>query len=203
MYLKVFSVLRFWDLRQPTSKRKRTTKLKTPTCLYSTARDPTTLNGSRPRGIVSLASGHGPTAGVLFGLGADSRVHTYTLPRLEAQENVTFAHEHLQSSSFYVGLSSSPCGQWLASGGGTAIKGSAFLFDVTNATRSWREPSESLEGIELKGQIGEVGAVDWAQDMVASCSDDGTVRIWRPDVEIRRKCADEPEEQKWNWTWAM
>ncbi len=33
--------------------------------------------------------------------------------------------------------------------------------------------SESPEGIELKGQI---GAVDWAQDMVGSCSDDETVR---------------------------
>ena len=178
-------------------------KLKAPTCLYSTPRDPTTLNRSRPRGIVSLASGHGPTSGVFFGLGADSRVHTYTLPRLEAQESVEFAHDHLQSSSFYVGLSVSPCGQWLASGGGTATKGSAFLFDVANATRPWREPSSGLEGIELKGQLGEVGAVDWAQDMVATCSDDGTVRIWRPDVEIRRKCAAEPEENKWNWSWAM
>lgn len=161
------------------------------------------MNGSRPRGIVSLASGHGPTSGVFFGLGADSRVHTYTFPRLEAQESVEFAHEHLQSSSFYVGLSVSPCGQWLASGGGTGLKGSAFLFDVTNATRPWRERSGGLEGIELEGQQGEVGAVDWGQDMLATCSDDGIVRIWRPDVEIRRKCAAEPEENQWNWTWAM
>ncbi|KAK2466468.1 hypothetical protein APHAL10511_002110 [Amanita phalloides] len=201
-------ILRYWDLRQPTSnistsKQTRRTKSKTPTCLHSTSHDPTMLNGSRPRGIISLVSGHGPTAGVLFGLGADSRVHTYTLPRLEAQESVAFAHKHLQSSSFYVGLGVSPCGQWLASGGGAGIKGSAFLFDVANATRPWRAQSRNLKGVELRGQAGEVGAVDWAQDMVATCADDGTVRIWRPDVELRRKCAAEPEESSWEWAWAM
>ncbi|KAF8631293.1 hypothetical protein AX15_002614 [Amanita polypyramis BW_CC] len=195
-------ILRYWDLRQPTSKRSKPAKPKTPTCLYSTVQDPTTRNGSRPRGIISLASGHGPTAGVLFGLGADSYVHTYTLPRLEAQESVKFVHEHLQSSSFYVGLSVSPCGQWLASGGGTGVKGSAFLFDVANAARPWREQSGSLKGVELKGQLGEVGAVDWGHDMLATCADDGTVRVWRPDTEVRTRCATEPEESKWDWSWA-
>ncbi|PFH52645.1 hypothetical protein AMATHDRAFT_2041 [Amanita thiersii Skay4041] len=193
-------ILLCWDLRQPASTRTR--KPKPPSCSYSTPEDPTMLHGSkRPRGIISLAAGIGPTAGTLFALGADSRVHTYTVSRLEAQESIGFVHEHLQSSSFYVGLSVSPCGQWLASGGGTGMKGSGFLFDVANAAKPWKH--QSLRGVELRGQTGEVGAVDWAQNMVASCADDGTVRIWRPDVEVFRTCMGQPEESKWDWCWAM
>jgi len=76
------------------------------------------------------------------------------------------------------------------------------LFDVANATRSWKKQTKSLRGVELKGQLGEVGAVDWAQDTVATCADDGTVRIWRPDVEVHNKCIAEPEESHWEWAWA-
>ncbi|KAM6495599.1 WD40 repeat-like protein [Amanita muscaria] len=195
-------ILRCWDLRQPTSKRAKTTKVKVPTCLYSTVQDPTTRSGSRARGIVSLAAGHGPTAGVIFGLAADSQVYTYTLPRLDAQENVVYGHDHLQSSSFYASLSVSPCGQWLASGGGTGVKGSAFLFDVADAARPWREQKDRLRGVELRGQEGEVGAVDWTENGVATCADDGTVRIWRPGLEVHQGCVADAEESRWEWAWA-
>jgi len=58
------------------------------------------------------------------------------------------------------------------------------------------------KGIELKGQRGEVGALDWADGMLATCADDGSVRIWRPDVDVYRKCLQEPEESKWEWCWS-
>lgn len=110
-----------------------------------------------------------------------------------------FAHENLQTSSFYVGLSVSPCGRWLACGG-SSHKGNSFLFDVENAARPGSRPQQ---GIELQGQKGEVGAVDWAQNMLATCTDDGTVRIWRPDIDARMKCLENPEESRWDWSWSV
>lgn len=193
-------ILQYWDFRTPTTPRKQgASKPKTPLSLYSSSIDPTTLHGSRrPRGIISLASGSGPCAGLLFALGADSRIHTYDLPSLAARSTV-YAHDNLQVNSFYVSLSVSPCGRWLASGA-SGKKGSTFLFDVENASRAGAAPQQ---GLELKAQTGEVGAIDWARDMLGTCIDDGTVRVWRPDLETFSSCIENPEEQKWDWTWSM
>lgn len=57
--------------------------------------------------------------------------------------------------------------------------------------------------VELRGQTGEVGAVDWADGSLASCADDGTVRVWRPDIEVARRCEEDPESAKWDWMWAV
>ena len=190
-------ILKFWDLRIPTTPRKKgVSKSGAPVSLYSSSVDPTTLHGSRrSRGIISLASG----SGLLFALGADSRIHTYGLPSLAAQSTV-YTHDNLQANSFYVGLSMSPCGRWLASAG-SGKSGSTFLFDVENASRAG---SASQQGLELKGQkTGEVGAIDWAQDMLATCIDDGTVRVWRPDLETYLGCIKNPKERQWDWTWSI
>lgn len=195
-------ILHYWDLRVPTTspRKKGTSKPKAPLSLYSSPVDPTTLHGSRrPRGIIGLTSGSGPSAGLIFALGADSRIHTYDLPYLAAQSTV-YTHDNLQANSFYVGLSMSPCGRWLASAE-SGKKGSTFLFDVENASRAG---SVSRQGSELKGQqTGEVGAIDWAQDMLATCIEDGTVRVWRPDLETYLGCIENPEERRWDWTWSM
>lgn len=75
------------------------------------------------------------------------------------------------------------------------------MFDVENASRA---SSVSQQGLELKGQqTGEVGAIDWARDMLATCIDDGTVRVWRPDLETYLGCIENPEDQQWDWTWSM
>lgn len=167
--------------------------------LYSSPADPTVLQGSRrPRGIINLASGTGPSAGVIFAIGADSRVHTYDVRTLTPQRN-SFQHENLQTNSFYVGLSVSPCGRWLASGG-SGSKGNSFLFDVENTSRPF---SLVEKGVELMGQTGEVGAVDWGHNMLATCADNGTVRIWRPDVATYRRCQEQPEESNWDWSWTV
>jgi len=44
--------------------------------------------------------------------------------------------------------------------------------------------------------------VDWAHDMLATCSDDGTVRVWRRDPEIRQQC-DLNADARWEWTWGI
>ena len=191
-------ILRCWDIRQSSTSKTRTIADSILlTELYSSPADPTVLQGSRrPRGIISLARGSGPSAGLIFAIGADSRVHTYDVPTLTPQRN-SFQHENLQTNSFYVGLSVSPCGRWLACGG-SGTKGNSFLFDVENACRPFLPAQRA---VELTGQTGEVGAVDWGRDMLATCADSGTVRIWRPDVVTCRHCQEHPEECKWDWSW--
>ncbi|KAF9221937.1 WD40 repeat-like protein [Gyrodon lividus] len=200
-------VLNIWDLRLPvmdgTKRSPRMPRAMTP--LGSSPDDPTTMNGSlRPRGITSLCAGSGPTSSLLFALGADSRLHTYSSPMLMPLQTDT--HPNLRTS-FYVRLASSPCGRWLASGC-SGNNGSLFLFDVSNAARLSALPhakgsAQSLSAaVELRGQIGEIGAVDWAHDMVATCADDGTVRVWRPNCEVYQGCMSDPEAQRWSWSWS-
>ena len=172
--------------------------------------DPTTVDGSRrPRGIASLVAGAGPSAGLLFGLGTDSRIHTYmasALLALPSTEMTSFAHPSMQTNSFYVRLALSPNGRWLLSGSASRT-GSAFLFDVSCAGRTHPIVSGSRsipsQGVEIKGQTGEVGAVDWAEGMFATCADDGTVRIWRDDRDIARMCEANADNAKWDWAWAV
>jgi denticleless len=198
------SLLRSWDTRLPTIDKKSTksAKPKPLTPSFTSPFDPTSLGGSRrPRGLTSFTLGTGPTTGLLFALGADSRVHTYAVPGLIPQTQ-GYAHENMQTNSFYVRVAVSPCGNWLASGSNGT--GSVFLYDVSNALRpSKMTPTHASAGVELRGQKGEVGAVDWAEGMLATCADDGSVRVWRPDVDVYRGCIEEPEESKWNWAWSL
>ncbi|GJE84910.1 WD40 repeat-like protein [Phanerochaete sordida] len=214
-------ILREWDLRY-LGVKKRTrdpSKIAAAKCTYISSADPTTYGDTRrARGISSLAPGAGPSRGLLFALANDSRVHTYDRGSLEplsghtrepASDAWAYGHEGMRTNSFYVRAAVSPCGRWLANGG--AEKGSVFLFDVACSERERMRAvrtgdpgvSARMKGVELRGQKGEVGAVDWAQDMLATCADDGTVRIWRPDLDVSRRCESEPEEMKWNWSWAV
>ncbi|KAJ7117351.1 cell division cycle protein cdt2 [Mycena crocata] len=189
-------ILRCWDLRL--SKKGKSAKVKEPPCLLSSPLDPTAWQASRrPRGIISLVDGSGPTAGLIFALGADSRIHTYARDSLAAFDN-SYTHENLQTN-FYVKLAASPCGRWLASGG-AGVTGSSFMFDVSNATRA---TAGSTTGVELKAQSGDAGGVDWASDMLSTCWDDGMVRVWRPQVETHRACVESPDEKRWDWCWAV
>lgn len=144
-----------------------------------------------------MAIGHGPSAGQIFTLCNDSRIHTYNAwgaagaPLDILQKDNIYSHRHLATNSFYLRVSVSPCGRWLAAGGAS---GSAFLFDI--ATRGL-----GVQGIELKGQDGEISGVDWTDNALATCADDGTVRVWRPDIERYHRCQDEPELAKADWVW--
>jgi denticleless len=106
---------------------------------------------------------------------------------------------NMQTNSFYVKSSLSPCGKWLTTG--SSLEGRAFIFDVSNAGNSVQFEGATA-GVELKGHVGEVGAVDWARDTLATCADDGTVRTWRPDIDVHNRCIRDPQEEKWNWCWA-
>ncbi|KAI0796468.1 WD40 repeat-like protein [Abortiporus biennis] len=221
-------ILRYWDLRLPiltgdSTRSKKAAKTKISPLITST--DPTTYqNTRRSRGISSLSLGSGPSAYSLFALANDSRVHTFNQRTLEplsgwtfskakdqAQETIldnwSYGHDEMRTNSFYVRAATSPCGSWLASGG--AEKGSVFLFDISGGAESrFRSTSDDMgddgtrRAVQLRGQTGEVGAVDWAQGMLASCADDGTVRIWRQDIEVYRRCQENAESMRWDWSWS-
>ncbi|KIY69757.1 WD40 repeat-like protein [Cylindrobasidium torrendii FP15055 ss-10] len=189
-------LLRCWDIRL-LQRRKSGPK---PKPVVASGVDPTCLQGSRrPRGIKSICLGTGPTAGSIFGFSADSRIHVYSLDSLAGQENCYF-HPKMQTNSFYVGLALNPNGNWLACGG---PDGNAFVFDVHNAASVYAEPTEGVR-LGMHGQsLGEVGAVSWSVDGLATCLDEGTVRVWRPDLDVYRECQADPEGQKWHWDWSM
>ncbi|KAH9843990.1 WD40-repeat-containing domain protein, partial [Rhodofomes roseus] len=201
-------VLRQWDLRLPTSKK--TAKSKAVPRPVLTSADPTTFQGSRrARGITTLIPGTGPSAGHLFALGTDSRIHTFALPSLEPlsgylspdhADPFAYTHMQMQTNSFYTHAALSPCGQWLASG--STAYGQVFLFDVGRSSTGWAS-RELAQAVMLRGQKGEVGALDWAEGMLATCADDATVRVWRPDVGVHRHCLRDSEEMRWHWSWAM
>lgn len=197
---EVLSILNMWDLRLPVPKDS---KGQTRSPCASSPSDATTMNGScRPRGISSLCAGSGPTSGLLFALGADSRLYNYSSPSLIPLEAET--HPNLRTS-FYVRLASSPCGRWLVSGC-SGKNSSSFLIDVSNAARLSTSPYSRqplAAAVELRGQAGEVGAVDWAHEMVATCADDGTVRVWRPDYDVYQKCLSDSDAERWNWSWSQ
>ncbi|KAI1785001.1 hypothetical protein LXA43DRAFT_1119503 [Ganoderma leucocontextum] len=110
-------------------------------------------------------------AGLLYALGTDSRVHTYSAldlealsgyvrPALDVQDPYAHTHASMQTNLFYVKLAASPCGRWLASG--NAADERAYLLDaaskasVARAREVGAGRSECDGGVELKGQ----GAMD-------------------------------------------
>ncbi|KAF5369936.1 hypothetical protein D9758_001290 [Tetrapyrgos nigripes] len=194
-------ILRTWDLRLLTNKKSFSRgKGKRSAPLHLSPFDPTVADeGKRARGILSLVQGTGATSGLLLALGANSRIHTYSASSLTPLR-ASYAHKNLRvNGSFYLNMAISPCGRWLANGNG-GRDGSCFLYDVADAGRP---SAQSGSGIQIRGQSGEVAAADWAESTLATCADDGTVRVWRPDVETYRRCLEAPEEEKWNWTWSL
>jgi len=213
----VDGIIRHWDLLMPDMIKRSGARKPNPkgTSTDQSSIDPTTYQGTRrPRGISSLSVGTGPSAGFLFALSNDSLVHTYNISTLEPQSGRitdphtdpwSYGHHTMRTSSFNVRAALSPCGQWLASGG--VSNGSVYLFDVSGGSASrWSTEESDLsrrKGVQLCGQTGEVGVVDWADGMLASCADDGTIRVWRQDVEKYHQCQTEPTEMRWNWKWAV
>ena len=195
------SVLREWDIRLPGQKSKLPKRQTRP--IQMSPLDPTVeFNSSasrRARGITSLSVGTGPTEGLLFALANDWNIHTFTADTLTPISS-TFTHETMRTNSFYVKSAISPCGRWMVTGSSDR---KTFLYDVSNASRNFE--ISSWEGkcsvVELEGARSEVGAVDWGHDIFAACYA-RAVRVWRPDIETRRLCERDPEEQTWNWSWA-
>lgn len=79
----------------------------------------------------------------------------------------TFSSPSLLSSSFYVRLSISPCGRYLASGS----SGNGFstnIWDLKTHSSARQVYGETREcSVALKGNTEEVSGIDWADDTVS------------------------------------
>ncbi|KAI9507689.1 WD40-repeat-containing domain protein, partial [Russula earlei] len=200
-------MLRLWDLRRlnpPTQAKSRKKRTAQPAAM--SAFDPTIVEGARrARGLASVVAGTGPTHGLLFGLGMDSCVHTYAASTLlPLSQKGTLKHPNMNVNSFCIRLALSPDGTSLVSGScGTDKGASTFLFDVSQIAAAAPPILPDTAGVELPGQKkGEVGCVDWGQDLLATGSDDGTVQVWRFNPEIRQRC-DVEADMRWTWTWGI
>ncbi|EIN10351.1 WD40 repeat-like protein [Punctularia strigosozonata HHB-11173 SS5] len=188
--IAINSVLRNWDIRYHRRTSTMRGPLNEPTRRSDT--DPTLLTSRRPRALTALASGFGLAADLLFGVGADSRVHAYDRESLAPLSHLGLRDPRLRTGSFYVRAATSPCGRWVACGSA----GGGFVWDFA-AVRKGRK-GEGERAVRVCAQAGEVGAMDWAAEgggTLAMGADDGTVRMWRPDWE--RRAEEHGAEEFW------
>jgi denticleless len=209
MLTDLFSILKKWDIRFPSAGNSDSDPSGYHGISRSSSFDPTSLTSRRARAISSLTSGSGAAHGYLFGVGADSHIHVYDAASLAPLPHLAMSDPRMKTSSFYIRASVSPCGRWVACGSGRGGAGGGFVFDFgakLGGYRSrWRAPTEG-EGVQLFAQDGEIGAVDWAAEgggTLATCADDGTVRVWRADHERNVLGAiDEDEGARDYWAYA-
>ena len=84
-----------------------------------------------------------------------------------------FTHTELDTNSFYVKISNSPCGQYVASG---SRDSNVYIWDTYCP----------LAAVRCIGHRAETTAVDWSPYglELASASDDMTCRTWKPDTTL-------------------
>ncbi|PVG04198.1 WD40 repeat-like protein [Serendipita vermifera] len=183
------SLLCKWDLRMLRNCK---------TAAGVTIEDPTTIftGAKRPRGITSLALGLNDS--IIYGLGSDASIYSYLTNSLQAWPMFCSpsgpSTDTSSSASFFSKLSLSPCGRWLASGG---RGGRTRLYDVSN-----KDCFVQRAPVTLYGQAQEVTGLNWGNNgVLATCSDDKTVRIWRPNREQALRCRQD-SDASWHWKWA-
>ncbi|CAA7046597.1 unnamed protein product [Microthlaspi erraticum] len=149
------SALKFWDAR----------KLKAPIAEASPQSDPTNTNEKRAHGIVSLSQDSSGT--LLTASCKDNRIYLYNIVQLDKGPVQSFSGCRI--GSFFVRTMISPDGENILSG---SSDGNAYI---------WQVNKPQVDPTILKGHDFEVSAVDWCPSengMVATASDDFTVRLW-------------------------
>ncbi|KAG9027705.1 hypothetical protein FRB95_007437 [Tulasnella sp. JGI-2019a] len=194
-------IIKLWDLRQTQTRQQCPTALSYSSSFENSedssfSSSTASLASSRARGIVSLALT--PCGSTIYALSSGSQIHPYSALTLSIPECPGFAEPfsdpRLRASGFYIRVAVSPCGNWLASG---SSGGDAFLWEIERVGQTTRAPPVVLKGVQ--GSV-ETTCVDWgAGGMLATCSDDGTVRTWRPDPVRAETCRQDPEASSWNW----
>jgi WD40 repeat protein len=144
----------------------------------------------RPHGITCIALS--PSGNRLAVCSLDNHIYEYNFYAPEEPQ----ALYNAPIVSFYARTAYSPSGLHLVSGSSTV---NANIFDT-----SLRSPNGvPVDPVQkLEGHSQSVFAVDWSpfNNEIATCSDDGTTRLWtfqanRPQIK-RRKMEENPEEEE-------
>lgn len=185
-------VLLKWDLRSLRSAKQS---------VEETCSDPTiTFTGSkRSRGITSIVCG-GSDNSLIYGLCTDAMVYPYLTSTLEAHPGAFSSDPTSKGSgiSFFCKLSTSACGRWLATGGGS---GYAALFDISGKSDVVVDRRPVIVRTESSRPESEVTAVSWAMpDTIALCSEE-VVSVWRADADQARACREDQKDSEWHWRW--
>ncbi|TIA89321.1 hypothetical protein E3P99_02103 [Wallemia hederae] len=166
--------LKLWDIRAASSNtRSKQTKALTE------SPDMTESNSGRPHGVSHIVA----DGEWLWALCTNSVVYGYTAANLTKAARIQLTDPDLVCASFWVRMALSNDARYLSCG---SKNGRVFTWDVANSRRAQTSQSKAHQLVHCETssdalpQSTEVGSVDWANDTLASCSDDMTVRLWRP-----------------------
>ncbi|OLL25137.1 Cell division cycle protein cdt2 [Neolecta irregularis DAH-3] len=124
----------------------------------------------------------------IYALSKDSSVHVYSPRNLSNGPIERLCHPNLEISTFFAKSAVSQDGKSVAVGNGT---GAPVVFDVDTGVgvALSRGHSEAVTGISFG-----IGG------MIASISDDSTVRVWKPEGE---DILDGRKEKEWGWGYGV
>ncbi|KAJ2389370.1 hypothetical protein H4S02_002398 [Coemansia sp. RSA 2611] len=170
--------VRFWDVRMRVASRASALPQPVAASLLPPA-------ARRARGTSSLALD--PDATRLYAACNDSAVYVHSA-LAPARPLARLAAPEFECRSFNVGTAMSPCGRHLAAGSST---GSVVVWELdrfgTNA---------SGRRAVLQGHAKEAGCVAWNPDStrleLATCGDDGILRVWHEDALLAESASRDP-----------
>ena len=144
---------------------------------------------SRPHGITCIALS--PAGNRLAAYSLDNHIYEYDF--YAPEDAAAVRRFDAPVSSFYARAAYAPSGRHIAAGSSSAH---VAVYDVRAADAATAAGAEPLA--RLEGHAQSVLAVDWSpmDNQIASCSDDGTTRLWtvqpsRPQVKRRRLQPDD------------
>ncbi|KAJ2508184.1 hypothetical protein IWW47_000743 [Coemansia sp. RSA 2052] len=179
--------IKYWDVRM--SAPTRAAELPTPA---ATSFLPP--SSGRSRGTSSLTLD--PDGTRLYSACNDNRVYVHNALSL-GQPIAQLEAPEFECSSFNIATSASPCGRHLAAG---SSNGSVVVWELD----MYGQNSSKRRAV-LQGHIKEAGCVAWypgaERTQLATCGDDGTMRVWDINTELADVARADPMRQcRWGFT---
>ncbi|KAF9124652.1 hypothetical protein BGW39_007985 [Mortierella sp. 14UC] len=164
--------IKYWDVR----KHGTYFKHDYPTPLQTSKYTPTTR---RAHGMTSMALS--PDGRALYALSSDNNIYMYNTTALGHPVEL-FGGSNFACSSYYIKISVSPDGNYIASGSSKDL----YVWEIN---RPQKKP------LIFQGHEREVTGVDWAKDIghgteLSGCSDDAKVRTWKPNGGLVQECRE-------------
>ncbi|ORZ27124.1 WD40-repeat-containing domain protein [Lobosporangium transversale] len=164
--------VKYWDVR----KHGTYFRHDFPTPLAASTYTPLT---KRAHGMTSMALS--PDGSALYAVSSDNHIYMFNTTVLGGPVE-QFGGSDFMCSSYYIKISVSPDGNYVAAGSCKDL----YVWEVK---RPDKKP------LIFHGHEREVTGVDWAKDIgdgtqLSGCSDDATVRIWRPNKPLVEECQE-------------